>query len=47
MIGRLGDADYQDALPAVLRHVAGSLDKRVELRFVSASRDIDDARRVK
>ena len=40
MIGMLGDADYQDALPVVLRRIAGSLDKRVELRFVNARRTV-------
>src|SRR4051812_39626578 len=38
VISRLENADYQRHSLAMLRRVAGALHKRVELRFVSASR---------
>jgi ribosome-binding protein aMBF1 (putative translation factor) len=38
VICRLEDADYEGHSLAMLRRVAAALDKRVELRFVSASR---------
>ncbi len=38
VISRLEDADYQGHSLAMLRRVASALNKRVELRFVSASR---------
>ena len=38
VICRLEDADYQGHSLAMLRRVANALNKRVELRFVSANR---------
>lgn len=38
VICRLEDAEYEGHSLAVLRRIAGALNKRVELRFVSASR---------
>lgn len=38
VISKLEDADYQGHSLAMLRRVASALNKRVELRFVSASR---------
>jgi DNA-binding XRE family transcriptional regulator len=38
VICRLEDADYEGHSLAMLRRIANALDKRVELRFVSASR---------
>jgi DNA-binding XRE family transcriptional regulator len=38
VISRLEDADYQGHSLAMLRRIASALNKRVELRFVSASR---------
>lgn len=38
VISRLEDADYQGHSLAILRRIASALNKRVELRFVSASR---------
>jgi DNA-binding XRE family transcriptional regulator len=38
VICRLEDADYQGHSLAMLRRVANALNKRVELRFVNASR---------
>ena len=38
VICRLEDADYQGHSLAMLRRIASALDKRVELRFVKASR---------
>ncbi|MFZ0657945.1 MAG: helix-turn-helix transcriptional regulator [Candidatus Binataceae bacterium] len=38
VICRLEDADYEGHSLAMLKRIAGALDKRVELRFVSASR---------
>jgi DNA-binding XRE family transcriptional regulator len=38
VICRLEDADYEGHSLAMLRRVASALNKRVELRFVSASR---------
>lgn len=38
VISRLEDAAYQGHSLAMLRRIAGALDKRVELRFVSAVR---------
>ncbi len=37
-IRRLEDADYEGHLLAMLRRVAAALDKRVEIRFVPATR---------
>jgi DNA-binding XRE family transcriptional regulator len=38
VICRLEDADYQGHSLAMLKRIAGALNKRVELRFVSAAR---------
>jgi hypothetical protein len=38
VICRLEDADYKGQSLAMLRRIAGALDKRVELRFVDAKR---------
>jgi DNA-binding XRE family transcriptional regulator len=38
VISRLEDADYEGHSLAMLRRIASALNKRVELRFVSASR---------
>ena len=38
VVCRLEDADYQGHSLAMLRRVASALNKRVELRFVNASR---------
>lgn len=40
VISRLEDADYGGHSLAMLRRIAGALNKRVELRFVDASRRI-------
>ena len=39
VICRLEDADYTGHSLAMLRRIAAALDKRVELRFVNASRN--------
>jgi DNA-binding XRE family transcriptional regulator len=38
VICRLEDADYQGHSLAMLKRIAGALNKRIELRFVSAAR---------
>ena len=38
-ISRLEDADYEGHSLAILRRIASALNKRVELRFVSAGRN--------
>ncbi len=38
MISRLEDADYEGHSLAMLRRIASALNKRVELRFVNATR---------
>ena len=38
VISRLEDADYQGHSLAMLRRIADALNKRIELRFVNASR---------
>jgi DNA-binding XRE family transcriptional regulator len=41
VICRLEDADYAGHSLAMLRRIAGALDKRVELRFVNANREAE------
>lgn len=42
-ISRLEDADYEGHSLAMLRRIAAALDKRVEIRFVSAKRSASSA----
>ena len=43
VICRLEDADYEGHSLAMLRRIAGALDKRVEIRFVSLRHSIQPA----
>ena len=43
VICRLEDADYEGHSLAMLRRIAGALDKRVEIRFVSAQHSVQPA----
>jgi ribosome-binding protein aMBF1 (putative translation factor) len=40
VICRLEDADYEGHSLAILRRIAGALDKRVEIRFVSSRHSV-------
>jgi len=43
VVCRLEDADYEGHSLAMLRRIAGALDKRVEIRFVSVQHSVQSA----